>query len=75
MYNACITISSLVPDLQVSGNSVGEGETHGTHKIEKHTHTVRVIHNQIYINLPLGMNVIGWELSDTLVLYYYTIKE
>ena len=28
MYNACITISSLVPDLQVSGSSVGEGDTH-----------------------------------------------
>ena len=39
MYNACITISSLVPDLQVSGSSVGEDDTHGTHKIEKHTHT------------------------------------
>ena len=70
MYNACITISSLVPDLQVSGSSVGDVDTHSTHKIENmHTHTGRDI--QPSILLLLGFNAIGWELFDTLLLSYY----
>ena len=71
MYNACITISSLVPDLQVSGSSVGEGDTHSTHKIENiHTHTGEG-YTQPSKLLLLGFNALGWELFDTLLLLLF----